>query len=153
MGDKGLLSQLDVRRLRWVCAAKACGAWHVQWATASTPLEACLLFSSVGSGLGNVGQASYAAANACLDGHALSRRVQGVATCSVQWPLVGGAGMGAVVAAAAAQRQVAMAGLAAISLEEYAACLGTRLVLSFGQGLSVQLAHVRTVRQLHAQPL
>ena len=54
-------------------ASKAMGGWHLQCAAATAPLEACVLFSSVGSGFGNVGQANYAAANACLDAHALSR--------------------------------------------------------------------------------
>ena len=73
-GDKGLLVELDAQRVEWMYASKAMGAWHLQCANATAPLEARVLFSSVGSGLGNVGQANYAAANACLDAHALSQR-------------------------------------------------------------------------------
>ena len=47
----------------------------------------------------------------------------------LQWPLVGGAGMGAA-AFAALREQLADRGMAGISLEEYAACLGTRSVLA-----------------------
>mgnify|MGYP002840906665 CR=1 FL=1 len=62
MGDKGLLIELDVRRLQWICASKAMGARYLQCAAASAPLETRVLFSSVGSGLGNVGQAEWATA-------------------------------------------------------------------------------------------
>ena len=92
-GDKGLLSELAARRVGWLQASKALGAWHMHCVSAATPLETLVLFSSVGSGLGNIGQANYAAANACLDAQALSRRADGAAACSLQWPLVGGAGI------------------------------------------------------------
>eukprot|EP00966_Prymnesium_polylepis_P224562 5193769-Prymnesium_polylepis.1 len=74
-------------------APKASGAWCLHTTVSTAPLEAHVLFSSVGSGLGNVGQANYAAGNACLDAHALSARSRGTEACAVQWPLVGGAGM------------------------------------------------------------
>ena len=89
-------------------------------------LECVVVWSSVGSGLGNVGQASYACANAWLDAHARSRRVGGAMASSGQWPLVGGAGMGAAAHAAAAARRAGGAGRAGISLEEYAAWLGVQ---------------------------
>merc|ERR1712147_294034 len=120
-------SSADASRLRWVCASKALGARQLHSAAAAAPLEAQLLFSSVGAGLGNVGQASYAAANASLDACSRSRRACGGAACSVQWPLVGGAGMGAVALAALAERRVSIVGLAGITLEEYAACIGGAL--------------------------
>ena len=46
--------------------------------------------------------------------------------CCLQWPLVGGAGMGAAAFEAVAEKKVRIAGMAGISLEEYAACLGGR---------------------------
>ena len=64
-------------------AARSAGAasrrWHLRTAVSLTPLEAQVLFSSVGAGLSNVGQASYAAANASLDAHALDSRKHGAA--------------------------------------------------------------------------
>merc|ERR1712091_305739 len=102
--------------MEWLFTSKAVGAEHLHPTTAPAPIEGLVLFSSVGAGLGNVGQANYAAANACLDAHALSRRRRGAAARSTQWPLVGGAGMGAAAFAALAERQVAIAGLAGISL-------------------------------------
>jgi hypothetical protein len=47
-----------------------------------------VLFSSVGSGLGHVGQSGYAAANALLDAFASFHRARGQIARSIQWPLV-----------------------------------------------------------------
>ena len=77
-----------------VSAPKALGAWHLHSGTMTTPLRSLVLFSSIASGLGNVGQANYAAANAALDSCALSRRAHGASASSLQLPLIGGAGMG-----------------------------------------------------------
>ena len=148
VGDKGLLVELEARRLQWMHASKAAGSWHLQCASATVPLRSRVLFSSVGSGLGNVGQASYASANAYLDAHGRSRRAVGMAACSVQWPLVGGAGMGAAAFAAMCGRQVTIAGLAGISLEEYATCLTVQLATVASMVLSVQMAHLSESRVL-----
>ena len=53
--------------LRRVYAPKACGAWALQRACAASPLDACVLFSSMAALIGGGGQANYAAANCCLD--------------------------------------------------------------------------------------
>ena len=50
-----------------VFSPKAAAASHVHHAAMRAPLEALALFSSVAATLGNVGQANYASANACLD--------------------------------------------------------------------------------------
>ena len=120
-------------------------------------LQALILFSSVGSGLGNIGQGSYAAASASLDAAAIAARAaRGATACSMQWPVVEGASMGAAgLAAMGAARGergsgssgrpvVAMAGLASIPLEAYAACLRpilTRISSEEGVAWCVQLAH------------
>ena len=49
------------------------------------------------STFGNVGQASYSAANSYMDALARSRRVQSMHGSSLQIPAVSGAGMGAIV--------------------------------------------------------
>eukprot|EP00966_Prymnesium_polylepis_P328900 7384671-Prymnesium_polylepis.1 len=98
-------------------ASKALGARQLRCSAAGLVLEARVLYSSVASGLGNVGQASYAAANGCLDAHAVAERANGVVACSVQWPLVGGAGMGAAAFAELGRRQVTIVGFAGIELE------------------------------------
>ena len=81
-GDRGLLTELEASRVRWMLAPKAAGAWYAHYVFALTPLDVHVLFSSVGSGLGNVGQANYAAGNSCLDAYALAQRAHGVTTCS-----------------------------------------------------------------------
>ena len=147
-GDKGLLVELVAQRVHWMYAPKALGAWYLHSTTQTAPLEARVLFSSVGSGLGNVGQGNYAAGNACLDALALSRRAHGTATCSLQWPLVGGAGMGAAAFASIAELRIAIKGMAGILLEEYAVCLAQQLSAGRGIGGSVQMAHRAKVSEL-----
>ena len=127
---------------------KSIGSWSLHCADAQLPLEARILFSSVASAFGNVGQASYAAANAGLDSQALSRRVRGLAVCSVQWPAVGGAGMGAHAVATLAERRFAFTGLASISLEEYAACVRGHLVPCCGASCSTRTEHRADVQEL-----
>ena len=117
-----LLRSATAAELAAVHAPKAYGAWHVHGATACAALEWAVHFSSVAACFGNVGQASYATANAYLDSLALGRRAHGAAACSLQLPLVAGAGMGA---ATLDERQ--MREMAAVSLEEYAACLDAAL--------------------------
>ena len=78
---------------------------------------------------GSAGQANYAAGNASLDSLARGRGAAGLAVSFVQLPLVGGAGIGA---AAFDERQMRYKGMAAISLEQYASCLGSVLGLAVG---------------------
>ena len=103
-GDTGLLIELFTQRVHWMFATKTMGAWFLNCAAASAPLDSRLLFSSVGSGLGNVGQGQLCSRNAYLDAHAFARRARGATACCLQWPLVGGAGMGAAVAATMGER-------------------------------------------------
>merc|ERR1712185_122224 len=56
--------------------------------------------------------------------------------------------MGAAVSEAMGERQVTIAGLAAISLEEYAACLEMQLAECAGVALSAQLVHRLEARRV-----
>ena len=56
-----------------------------------------MLYSSVASLFGNIGQTNYSAANAYLDELARWRVSQGLAAVSVQWPAVSGVGMAAAM--------------------------------------------------------
>ncbi|MCG8418714.1 MAG: SDR family NAD(P)-dependent oxidoreductase [Proteobacteria bacterium] len=76
-----------------VFAPKVHGAETIDWATRAQPLDFVVLFSSVAAAVGNVGQASYAGANAFLDAFADHRNAlvqtgerSGV-TWSIAWPL------------------------------------------------------------------
>ena len=93
VGDKGLVTEIEPSRLRWMYEPKAFGASYLQGGTVSRLLEAQVLWSSVGAGLGNVGQGNYAAGNAYLDAHTSARRATGMAAFAMQWPLIGGAGI------------------------------------------------------------
>ena len=148
IANKGLVRELDADRIQKLHRTKATGAWHLHAALAAALLEARVLFSSVASGISNVGLGSYATSNAFLDAHAFSCRLRGATACSLQWPLVYGAGMGATALAAMTERQVAISGLAGISLEEYAACLKVHMVPCGGVGFSVQLVHQADVHRL-----
>ena len=68
--------------------------------------------------------------------------------CCLQWPLVGDAGMGAAVVAAMDNRHVAIAGLAGISLEEYAAYLSGQLMAQVGASQNVRLLHRVAVQEV-----
>ena len=124
LGERGLVDTVDARQVRRLFASKGVAAANLHLATAAAPLRALVLFSSVAAAYGNAGQAGYAAANAYLDGLALCRGGAARAACSLQLPLVGGAGMGA---AAFDARQMRFRGMAAISLEQYATALGAAL--------------------------
>ena len=64
--------------------------------------------------------------------------------------MVGGAGMGAEGFAELRGRELSMVGMAGITLEQYASCLGAQLPAAHGVGLGVQTAHRSDVRELLA---
>ena len=65
---------------------KALAAARMLNAVANKPLEATVLFSSLTSTVGNVGQANYGAANAYQDARALGQRRNGCFSSSLQLP-------------------------------------------------------------------
>lgn len=93
--DDGVLLLQSPERLRRVMAPKAQGAWHLHTLTLGQELDFFVLFSSVSGLLGTPGQATYAAANAFLDGLASYRRGQGLPALSVQWGSWADTGMSA----------------------------------------------------------
>ena len=124
------LSKQTGTALALVYGPKAHGAWVLQRMTVGVPLVACVLFSSVMALLGGAGQASYSAANTCLDVLASRRRACSQAAVSVQWGAWAEVGMAA--RGAASKRMVAMeaaSGFGRIAPAQGLAALGMVLSL------------------------
>jgi NADPH:quinone reductase-like Zn-dependent oxidoreductase/NAD(P)-dependent dehydrogenase (short-subunit alcohol dehydrogenase family) len=85
--DDALLESLTPERVRAVFEGKVTGAWNLHTLTADRAISRFIMFSSVSGVLGGVGQASYAAANAFLDGLAQLRREQGRPATALAWGL------------------------------------------------------------------
>ncbi|WP_336924222.1 SDR family NAD(P)-dependent oxidoreductase, partial [Streptomyces sp. JWR5-1] len=77
--DDGLIDALTPERVVEGTRAKVAGAAHLHRLTEERDLDAFVLFSAVSGTVGGVGQATYAAANAYLDGLAAHRRALGLA--------------------------------------------------------------------------
>lgn len=93
--DASLLPQIDWARFARTLAAKVYGTWHLYIATAKTPLDFFVSFSSISSLLGDPGLGDYAAANAFLDAFAFYQNRQGIKGVSVNWGAWAAVGMGA----------------------------------------------------------
>ncbi len=104
--DDGLLDDLSPERLHAVWAPKAQGALNLHRLCQGRELDLFLLFSSAAGVLGNPGQASYAVANALLDGLAHLRHEQGLPALSVAWGSWAGEGLAAGVQQRLAARGV-----------------------------------------------
>jgi acyl transferase domain-containing protein/enoyl-CoA hydratase/carnithine racemase len=82
-----------------VLAPKVAGAFHLDRASRNVDLDFLVLFSSLTSAMGNLGQADYAAANGFLDEFAVYRNrlvkagERRGATLAIRWPLWQGGGM------------------------------------------------------------
>ncbi len=81
----GMLSDQTWHRFQTVMAAKAFGAWNLHQMTKSAVLDFFVMYSSIASVLGNLGQSNYAAANAFMDSLAHARRQQCLPALSINW--------------------------------------------------------------------
>ena len=83
--DDGILLSQTADRFRRVLEPKTTGARNLHEITRDRELDLFVLFSSVSSLVGTAGQASYAAANAYLDGLADLRRQEGLPVTAINW--------------------------------------------------------------------
>ncbi|HEX4953119.1 MAG TPA: beta-ketoacyl synthase N-terminal-like domain-containing protein [Thermoanaerobaculia bacterium] len=88
-----LLQRMDSESLVASLRPKVLGAALLDELLAPEELDFFLLFSSIASVLGSLGQANYAAGNAFLDALAWSRRRAGTLVQSINWGPWAGAGM------------------------------------------------------------
>ncbi|MDP5336971.1 MAG: type I polyketide synthase [Nodularia sp. (in: cyanobacteria)] len=91
--DDGVLLKRDWSQFAQVMAPKVLGAWNLHTQTAQLPLDFFVLFSSMASLMGSIGQGNYAAANAFLDALAHHRQSQGLPGLSINWGPWAEAGM------------------------------------------------------------
>jgi NAD(P)-dependent dehydrogenase (short-subunit alcohol dehydrogenase family) len=87
------VGDLTPQRMATVLGPKSAAAANLHELTLEADLSAFVLFSSYGSLLPNVGQASYAAANAYLDALASHRQHSGLPATSIAWGAWAGGGM------------------------------------------------------------
>lgn len=86
----GVLSDGPVTKMDWTqfykpFSSKVLGAINLHRLTSGYPLEHFVLFSSMASLIGSVGQGNYAAANAVMDALAEKRRSSGLCGLSINW--------------------------------------------------------------------
>ncbi|WP_232247424.1 type I polyketide synthase [Kitasatospora azatica] len=85
--DDAPITSLTAEQIDRVMRVKADGAWHLHELTASHPLTAFVLVSSIMGTFGGAGQGGYTAANAFLDALARRRRAQGLPALALAWGL------------------------------------------------------------------
>ncbi|NVN42657.1 type I polyketide synthase [Asaia siamensis] len=91
--DDRLVSKYTEESLRRVLAPKILGGRHLDELTRDCPLDYFVLYSSIVTVTGNIGQSSYLAANTWLDALASARRKAGYPALSVQWGPIAEIGM------------------------------------------------------------
>jgi acyl carrier protein len=90
--DDGYLLQLNPDRFETVMGPKANGAWNLHTVTKDKELDYFVMFSSLASWAGSVGQGNYAAANAFLDSLAHHRHANGLPALTVNWGAIADVG-------------------------------------------------------------
>ena len=129
-----LLHQLDVTSFQEVLRPKMIGAWLLDSLLGEDPLDFFILFSSVGSLLGQKGQASYASANAFLDAVASYRRAKGQPALCINWGPWAGAGLAVTVGANRTIQNLYAQGIESLSDSEATQAIGALLQGKITQG-------------------
>jgi myxalamid-type polyketide synthase MxaD len=130
--EDNLLLNLDTDALRSVLRSKAIGAWSLH--RLFKDLDCFVMFSSLGSLLGQAGQSNYAAANAFLDALAYYRQGQNKAGLSINWGAWRGLGFAAT---SGGQRTILQ--LEAEGMSSFAAEDGLKAMMRILQGNQPQV--------------
>ncbi len=101
--ENQLLTRLEPEQFMWVVRPKFIGGWLLHKLLGE--LDYFVVFSSIASLIGQVGQGNYAAANAGLDALALYRHTQGLSGTSINWGVW--QGLGSVAEKSSGQRNIA----------------------------------------------
>jgi acyl transferase domain-containing protein/short-subunit dehydrogenase/acyl carrier protein len=123
--EDGPIRTLGFESLERVMAPKAAGAWLLYSKTEQDELDYFVMYSSVSALVGNPNQASYAAANAFLDGLVELGRSRGRAVSCVSFGAIGDTGV--VARDAATQAHLHSLGFAPIPAKLALAALGWTL--------------------------
>ena len=126
------LPQLDWQQAQEVLAAKIAGSFNLHLFTQELPLRYFVMFSSISSSVGAPGTASYACANAFLDGLASHRVALGLPALSINWGAWLGAGMAERLHAATGPASE-LTGLSPLRADSALRCLGQLLQAESGQ--------------------
>ncbi|QHZ56581.1 SDR family oxidoreductase [Brevibacillus sp. NSP2.1] len=95
VAGEGLLINKGRAKIAQVLAPKVVGTWLLDRYTEQDRLDFFVLFSSVTSLLGGLGQADYTAANAYLDAFSDYRQAKGRQSVTINWPAWNDTGMAA----------------------------------------------------------
>lgn len=136
LSDASLLEH-DAERLRDALRPKLLGAWNLHELTRARSLEFFVLFGSVGGWIGLPGQASYAAANAALDGLAEHRRGLGLAATSVGWCGWEGLGFARTPGGIASLERLAADGIRSLTPDDALALLDHLLAAEVAPAIAV----------------
>jgi acyl transferase domain-containing protein/NADPH:quinone reductase-like Zn-dependent oxidoreductase/acyl carrier protein len=143
------LGNITTEDLEAVMSAKAQSAWNLHLATAELPLDEFVLFSSTSAVFGNVGQASYAAANAYLTGLACRRRALGLPARALDWGHWEKVGMAAALGPRQLSRLQAH-GVLPMSTSEGLALLRLALARRVPSAIAAKLDRARLARSSRA---
>ncbi len=151
--EDATLDSLTPERLGAVFAPKADAARHLHELSEGIALTHFVCFSSAAGTLGSPGQGNYAAANAYLDALAQRRRAEGLPATSIAWGLWAGAGMGAELTEADAER-LGRAGISPLSVERGLALLDRAIGAERAEALAIDLdpTGLRKIASLGVMP-
>ena len=97
--DDGIIAQQNWAQFRQVMLPKIQGAWNLHQATATIDLDYFILFSSLSSVIGMLGQSNYVVANTYLDSLAAYRQAHGLPALSISWGAWAEVGLAAIISA------------------------------------------------------